>query len=60
VIAPTLIIFGREDRVMPSIYGQEFAERIAGSRLEILERCGHIPAVEQLEPTLELVAEFLR
>jgi pimeloyl-ACP methyl ester carboxylesterase len=60
VVAPTLIIFGREDRVIPSIYGQEFAERIPGSRLEILERCGHIPAVEQLEPTLDLVTEFLR
>jgi pimeloyl-ACP methyl ester carboxylesterase len=60
VIAPTLIIFGRDDRVIPSAYGQEFAERIAGSRLEIIERCGHIPAVEQLEQTLELVAEFLR
>jgi pimeloyl-ACP methyl ester carboxylesterase len=60
IVAPTLIIFGREDRVIPSIYGQEFAERIPGSRLEILERCGHIPAVEQLEPTLDLVTEFLR
>jgi len=60
LVAPTLIIFGREDRVIPSIYGQEFAERIPGSRLEILERCGHIPAVEQLEQTLDLVIEFLR
>ena len=60
VRTPTLIVFGREDRVIPSIYGEEFAARIAGSRLEVLERCGHIPHVEQLERTFELVSEFLR
>jgi pimeloyl-ACP methyl ester carboxylesterase len=51
---------GGEDRVIPSIYGSELAGRIAGSRLEILERCGRIPHVEQLERTLELVTDFLR
>jgi pimeloyl-ACP methyl ester carboxylesterase len=59
IIAPTLIIFGAEDRVIPPVYGQEFAERIAGSRLELIERCGHIPHVEQLEAVYELVDAFL-
>jgi len=59
VTAPTLIIFGREDAVIPSVYGQEFVDRIAGSRLELIDRCGHIPQVEQLDRTRELVAEFL-
>jgi pimeloyl-ACP methyl ester carboxylesterase len=60
VTAPTLIIFGQEDRVIPSVYGQEFADRVAGSRVELIERCGHIPHVEALERTYELVSEFLR
>jgi len=59
VRAPTLIVFGSEDRVMPAVYGEEYARRIAGSRLEILEGCGHIPHVEELERTLELVTSFL-
>jgi pimeloyl-ACP methyl ester carboxylesterase len=59
VTVPTLIIFGREDRVIPSVYGREFAERIASSRLEVIDRCGHIPHVEQAGRTRELVAEFL-
>ena len=59
VVAPTLIIFGREDGVIPSIYGQEFANRIASSRLELIDRCGHIPHVEQYDRTRELVGEFL-
>lgn len=59
VVTPTLIIFGREDQVIPSIYGGEFARAIAGSQLELIEQCGHIPAVEQLERTKELVGAFL-
>lgn len=59
VTTPTLIVFGRDDRMIPSAYGAEFARRIAGSRLELIEHCGHIPHVEQLERTKELVGEFL-
>lgn len=60
VSAPTLIVFGSEDRVMPAVYGEEYARLIPGSRLEIFEGCGHIPQVEELERTLELVGSFLR
>ena len=60
VTVPTLIVFGREDRVIPSEYGAEFARLIEGSRLEVIEECGHIPAVERLDATKELVGEFLR
>jgi pimeloyl-ACP methyl ester carboxylesterase len=59
VTIPTLIIFGREDRVMPALYGAQFKDRIAGSRLELIDACGHIPHVEQFERTCELVEEFL-
>jgi len=60
VTVPTLIVFGRQDRVIPSEYGAEFARLIAGSRLEVIEECGHIPSVERLDATKELVGEFLR
>jgi len=59
VRTPTLVIFGREDQVIPSVYGSEFANAIAGSRLEVIDECGHIPAVEKLERTQQLVGEFL-
>ena len=59
VTAPTLIVFGREDRVMPAVHGEAFARLIAGSRLEMIEGCGHIPQVEELERTLALVNSFL-
>ena len=46
---PTLIVFGRQDRVIPAEYGAEFARLIAGSRLEVIDECGHIPSVERLD-----------
>ena len=59
VRVPTLIVFGRQDRVIPFEHGAEFARLIAGSRLEVIDDCGHIPQVERLERTKEIVGEFL-
>jgi pimeloyl-ACP methyl ester carboxylesterase len=41
------------------VYAKEFASRIAGSRIEIIADCGHVPQVEQLEVLKPLVARFL-
>lgn len=57
--AETLVIWGREDALVSSVYAEEFGRRIAGARVEILEGCGHVPQVEKREETLQLVREFL-
>ena len=57
--APTLIIWGNEDRLVSSAYAAEFGRRIAGSRVEIIDECGHIPQLEQPEKTYALVSDFL-
>jgi pimeloyl-ACP methyl ester carboxylesterase len=59
ITAPTLIIWGEEDALISSVYAQEFADRIANSRVEILEGVGHVPQWEQLEKTSSLVLDFL-
>jgi pimeloyl-ACP methyl ester carboxylesterase len=56
---PTLIVWGKQDALVPSAYAEEFGRRIAGSRVEVLDECGHIPQVEQPEKTLALVRDFL-
>jgi pimeloyl-ACP methyl ester carboxylesterase len=56
---PTLILWGRHDKLVPVSYADEFAKRIKGSRVEILENSGHIPQVEETEKTLGFVQEFL-
>lgn len=59
IAAPTLIVWGADDALIPSAYAAEFGQRIAGSRVEILPDCGHIPQLERGTETLELVRGFL-
>ncbi len=55
---PTLVIGGREDRVTPPALQQEIAAGIAGSRLEILETCGHLAPIEQAAAVSRLMREW--
>ena len=59
VAAPTLIVWGQSDRVVPPAYGAEWQRRIPGSRLVIRQDSGHLPHVEQPEALGELIASFL-
>jgi pimeloyl-ACP methyl ester carboxylesterase len=60
ITAPTLIVWGRQDRLISADYAHEFGSRIAASRVEIIDHCGHIPQLEQQETTTGLVLDFLR
>jgi pimeloyl-ACP methyl ester carboxylesterase len=57
--APTLLLWGRHDRLVPPVYAQEFASRIARSRVEIIEHSGHLPTVEHPETVAGIVERFL-
>jgi pimeloyl-ACP methyl ester carboxylesterase len=46
VRVPTLVIWGRGDRLIPLADGIRFRAAIRGARLTVLERCGHEPQVE--------------
>jgi pimeloyl-ACP methyl ester carboxylesterase len=56
---PTLIVWGADDALAPVVYAEEFHRRIAGSQVAIVPNSGHIPQVEQLDTTLDLVRRFL-
>jgi pimeloyl-ACP methyl ester carboxylesterase len=60
VAAPTLILWGKQDVLVPAEYADEFAQRIPGSRVELLDECGHVPQVDQPEQTRAVLSEFLR
>jgi pimeloyl-ACP methyl ester carboxylesterase len=59
VAARTLIVWGRQDRLVPVSYADEFAGLIADSKVIVLDHCGHIPQREQAESTASEVAGFL-
>jgi pimeloyl-ACP methyl ester carboxylesterase len=56
---PTLILHGRQDRVVSLARAEELHGGIAGSRLAILESCGHWPFVERRREFVQSVKAFL-
>ena len=56
---PTLILWGGQDRLIPPVWGERFARDIAGSRLVLFDRLGHVPQEEDPVATLEPVRAFL-
>jgi pimeloyl-ACP methyl ester carboxylesterase len=61
ITAPTLVVWGAEDRLVPPVYADEFLKRLPpGARLETVERGGHAPQAEQPEAVARVVREFLR
>ncbi|NHC12836.1 alpha/beta fold hydrolase [Motilibacter sp. E257] len=60
VRARTLFVHGAQDRVTPlPETGQVLAGLVPGSRLEVLEDCGHVPAVEHPARFRGLLTGFL-
>ena len=59
VAAPTLIVWGQSDRVVPPAYASEWQRRISGSRLVMRQDAGHLPHVEQPAAMAELTNGFL-
>ena len=60
VKAPTLLVWGKEDRLVPPVYADEFARRLPGARVETVGGCGHAPHLEQPAAVARTVSDFLR
>ena len=56
---PTQIIWGREDNIVPVSASRLYHESIPGSRVDILENCGHRPELEKTDDFVRLVKDFL-
>src|SRR5437870_6793707 len=57
---PTLLLWGASDRfITPGYYGAAYRDAIPGAQLEIIERAGHFPHIEQPEAFVERVRAFL-
>ena len=59
VSAPTLLVWGADDRLVPRAYAKEFAGRLADSRLAVVAGAGHAPHLEQPDATARAVQGFL-
>jgi pimeloyl-ACP methyl ester carboxylesterase len=59
VDVPTLIVWGRQDHVVPPADALEFHRRLSNSRLEVFEGCGHLPMTERPVRFNRVLEEFL-
>ena len=59
ISTPTLILWGRHDRIIPLKLGELLSQALPNSFLEVFEECGHIPQEEQPQKTIERISQFL-
>jgi len=59
ITAPTLVVWGKEDRLVSLSNGETFAAGIPGARLHAIDQCGHCPMLEKPEEFNRVVGEFL-
>jgi pimeloyl-ACP methyl ester carboxylesterase len=45
--APSLLVWGRQDRITPPEVARQFAAGLPGSRIAWIDECGHAPMMEQ-------------
>ena len=57
--SPTLVLWGKEDKILPTEEGLRLATEIRGARLVVLPDTGHIPQEETPQEFAGAVSEFL-
>ena len=60
ISVPTLLVWGKEDRITPADVAERFHALIPDSELVYLTNCGHAPMLERPEAFTEIVDEWLR
>jgi pimeloyl-ACP methyl ester carboxylesterase len=60
IAAPSLVVWGEKDRMVPPAHGKRYAELLPGcTGLKTVKDAGHSVVAEQPETAAELVREFL-
>lgn len=57
--APTMVVWGQNDPVLPAKDANTARRVLPASRIEVLERCGHLPHIELPTAFSSLVLNFL-
>jgi pimeloyl-ACP methyl ester carboxylesterase len=59
ITIPTLIVWGREDPLIDASRGVRLHREIPGSRLVVIDGCGHVPQEERPAETWAAIRDFL-
>lgn len=56
---PTLLVWGKNDPVVPLSVAELYHKKIAGSKLVVFDKCGHMPEIEKSGDFIKQVESFL-
>ena len=56
---PTLVVWGKQDALLPVESGERYATQISGAKLVTFDKCGHVPPLEKTAEFVSAVTEFL-
>jgi pimeloyl-ACP methyl ester carboxylesterase len=59
VDTPALVVWGKEDAVVPSSCAQRYAEGLPRARLVVLDGCGHCAEVEKPKELAAIITDFI-
>ena len=59
VRAPSLVVWGAEDRIVPLSAGRRYVEALPNARLEVVPDCGHCVDLERPDVFAGIVAQFI-
>ena len=57
---PTLLIWGKKDKVVPIVSGQELKRHLKNAEIEVMDRSGHLPYEEYPEEFNHILLRFLQ
>lgn len=60
ITIPTFILWGDSDRIIPPQYAEALHGAIAGSTVQILPQCGHVPTVEKPDLFVGAISGFIQ
>jgi pimeloyl-ACP methyl ester carboxylesterase len=60
VATPTLVVWGREDRIVPLECGERYVKALPQARLEIVDGAGHFVEMEKPDVLARLVTAFAK
>ncbi|CAH0999173.1 2-hydroxy-6-oxo-6-phenylhexa-2,4-dienoate hydrolase [Neolewinella maritima] len=59
IVAPTLLVWGKQDAITPPFVGEQFEELIPDAELHFIDECAHAPMMERPREFNRLLGNFL-
>jgi pimeloyl-ACP methyl ester carboxylesterase len=56
---PTLLVWGKQDGVVPLSVGEAYKKHIEGAKLVTFDKCGHMPEIEHSAEFIKEIESFL-